>query len=321
MLPAVNDETQEGQRSVLTVPDSTRPVRIDSYLTEHGIAPSRSQSQRLIEAELVTVDGKPVRTSYKVKGGDTIIATIPTPSAIEICAEDIPLPIVYEDDHLAIVNKPAGMVTHPAPGNWTGTLVNALLHHLKGLSGIGGRERPGIVHRLDKDTSGLMVVAKSDLGHKGLSAQFKAHNMDRRYRALVAGVPKPAHGTVSLAIGRDRNDRKRFSRHTDTPRDAVTHYRTMQTFGQQAALLELKLETGRTHQIRVHLTHIGHPVLGDPTYGGKQAHPSGLAIPRQMLHAARLAFIHPETAEEVTFDAPPPDDFLKVLAALEKKSK
>ncbi|MBI5136839.1 MAG: RluA family pseudouridine synthase [Nitrospirae bacterium] len=313
------------QKSTHDVPAGTRPARIDAYLAAIGLVPSRAQAQRVVESGLVTLNGLPAKPSAKVRGGDRIDAAIPTPEPLALTAEDIPLPIVFEDDHLAVIDKPAGMVTHPAPGNWTGTLVQALLHHLQGLSGIGGRERPGIVHRLDKDTSGLMVVAKSDRAHHALSAAFKAHNLDRRYQALVAGHPDPDHGTIELAIGRDRGNRKKVSVSTDCPRHAVTHYRTLARYdlpgAGTVALVECKLETGRTHQIRVHLASRGWPVLGDSTYGGRRAWPRGFTVPRQMLHAARLHITHPITGEALKFDAPLPADFKDLLTQFEKAAK
>ena len=277
--------------------------------------PSRAQAQRLIDEELVTVNGEPVRPSHKLKGGEVITCLVPEPEPLDIQARDIPLKVVYQDDHVAVVDKPAGMVVHPAPGNWDGTLVHALLHHLTGLSGIGGRERPGIVHRLDKDTSGLLIVAKTDAAHSGLSKAFKAHQLDRRYRVLVAGVPTPPWGTIDLPLGRDPKDRKRMSGGPNQARHAITHYRTLESFG-HTAYLECKLETGRTHQIRVHLTDRGWPVLGDPVYGGRKAQQTVADVPRQMLHAYRLAIAHPVTGEELLFESPLPEDFQSVLDRL-----
>jgi len=306
-----------------TVPPGADPGRIDVWAAANGLVPSRAQAQRLIEAELLTVNGQTVKSNHRLHPGDVVSANIPKPEPLELTPEDIPLDIVFEDAHLAVINKPPGMVVHPAPGNWEGTLVHALLHHLKGLSGIGGRERPGIVHRLDRDTSGLLVVAKTDQAHQHLSAQLKRREMGRRYQALTAGIPKPAQGTINLAIGRDRKDRKRISPHSDQTRHAVTHYRTLEPFPHptaSAALVELKLETGRTHQIRVHLTHQKTPVLGDPVYGAKRAHPAGLTVPRLMLHAARLTLIHPVSGEKMTFEAPLPDDFVTLLNTLRERS-
>lgn len=291
---------------------------MDAYLAAQGVVPSRAQAQRLLETGLITVDGNTVRPSTKLKGGERIDTALPEPEPLDIQPQNLPLDVLFEDDHLAVINKPAGMVTHPAPGHWEGTLVHALLYHLTGLSGIGGKERPGIVHRLDRDTSGLMVVAKSDAAHAKLAAVFKERRLDRRYQALVAGHPKPGHGTIELAIGRDRRDRKRVSANTDIPRDAVTHYRIVEGFT-GAALVECKLETGRTHQIRVHLTHIGCPVLGDPGYGGKRAHPKGISAPRLMLHAARLHLDHPITDAPLHFDVAPPADFQHLLNTLRKR--
>jgi len=305
----------------LVVAAGTQPLRIDAFLTAQGVVPSRAQAQRLITAELVTVNGKPTRASTKIKGGDRIDVQIPEPEPLEIKAENIPLEIVYEDAHIAVVNKPAGLVTHPAPGNWESTLVHALLYHLTDLSGIGGKERPGIVHRLDKDTSGLLIVAKSDIAHGRLAATFKAHDLERRYLALVAGRPKPDHGTIRLAIGRDRKDRKKVSAFTDIPRQAITHYRTLEGFTgdpHHTSLVEVKLETGRTHQIRVHLAHQGWPVLGDSVYGGRRAQSVPVSVPRQMLHAARLHIDHPISGERMHFEVSPPADFLAVMAQLKK---
>ena len=305
------------------VATGTTPVRVDAYLAAQGIVPSRAQAQRLLEEGLVTVNGETVRPSLKLKGGEHIEATVPAPEPLEILPENLPLEILFEDEHIAVVNKPAGMVTHPAPGNWDSTLVHALLYHLSGLSGIGGKERPGIVHRLDKDTSGLLIVAKDDLSHGRLSATFKAHDLERRYLTLVSGHPTPSHGTINLAIGRDRRDRKKVSTSTDVPRSAVTHYRTLEAYDGalgsdhiDAALVEVKLETGRTHQIRVHLSHKNWPVLGDTVYGGKRAKPAGVAIPRQMLHAARLHIDHPISGERMRFETPPPADFVALMDQL-----
>jgi 23S rRNA pseudouridine1911/1915/1917 synthase len=304
-------------QAALVVPAGTRAMRLDRYVHAHGMAPSRAQARRLIDEGRITVDGHAARASHPVRPGERIDADVPEPTPLDIAPMDLPLTVLYEDDAVAVVDKPPGLVTHPAPGNWEGTLVHALLHHLKGLSGIGGRERPGIVHRLDKGTSGLLIVAKTDAAHARLSADFKAHRLDRRYRAVVRGVPRPRHGTVDLALGRDRVDRKRVSARTDRPRRAVTHYRVLEAFGDAAALVELKLETGRTHQIRVHLAYLGHPVLGDTVYGGREARSAaGVEPARPMLHAAHLGIDHPVTGERLRFDAEPPADFLAVVAAL-----
>jgi 23S rRNA pseudouridine1911/1915/1917 synthase len=306
-------------KAALVVPAGTRPTRIDRYVFGHGMAPSRAQARRLIDEGRITVDGRPVRANHQVRPGERIAADVPEPTPLDITPMDLPLTVVYEDDAVAVVDKPPGLVTHPAPGNWEGTLVHALLHHLKGLSGIGGRERPGIVHRLDKGTSGLLIVAKTDAAHARLSADFKAHKLERRYRALVRGVPRPRHGTIDLALGRDRSDRKRVSARTDRPRRAVTHYRVLEAFGDLAALVELKLETGRTHQIRAHLGHLGHPVLGDTVYGGRGAKQvDGIAAPRPMLHAAHLGIDHPVTGKPLRFDAEPPADFQATAEALRR---
>ncbi len=285
-------------------------------MNDLGWVPSRAQAQRLILAELVTVNGQPVRASYKVQGDDEIACHIPAPEPLDILPQNLHLNIVFEDEHIAVVDKPAGMVVHPAPGNWDATLVHGLLYQLSGLSGIGGRERPGIVHRLDKDTSGLLVVAKTDTSHAALSACFKSHDLDRRYHALVAGVPNPTAATIEIPIGRDRKVRTRMSPRTDLPKRAVTHYRVREAL-LQAAWVELKLETGRTHQIRVHMEERGWPVLGDPVYGGRRlAHPKKIDLPRQMLHAHRLALAHPITGEALAFESALPADFEAALKQL-----
>jgi 23S rRNA pseudouridine1911/1915/1917 synthase len=229
--------------------------------------------------------------------------------------------VLYEDAHLLVLNKPAGLVVHPAPGHWSGTLVNALLYHLGrpggSLSTVGGRERPGLVHRLDKDTSGVMVVAKTDQAHRGLAVQFAQHSITRVYEALVWGVPRKAAGVVDLAIGRDTKERKKFSARTARPKLSVTDYRVVERLGATAARLELRPRTGRTHQIRVHLAAIGHPVLGDPAYGGRKVcAPAGVAVPRVMLHARTLGFSHPVGGAALEFSAPLPPDIEAVRLAL-----
>ncbi|KEY97345.1 hypothetical protein AI27_19580, partial [Sphingomonas sp. BHC-A] len=239
----------------------------------------------------------------------------------EAVAQDIPLAIVHEDADLIVIDKPAGLVVHPAAGNLDGTLVNALLHHCQGrLSGIGGVARPGIVHRIDKDTSGLLVVAKSDRAHEGLAQQFKAHSIDRLYAAIVYGVPQPAAGTVDSWIGRSDADRKKMAVHREgRGKHAVTHYRTMERL-RGAAMVECRLETGRTHQVRVHMAHLGHPLIGDPVYGrerkGFKSILETLGFNRQALHAKRLGFIHPVTGEALSFDSKLPADMQELLSEL-----
>ncbi len=282
--------------------------------------------------DCIRFDDKPVRdASAKAIAGDWRI-DIPPAAPAEPAAEAIPLNVLFEDAHLIVVDKPAGMAAHPGPGTESGTLVNALLHHCgASLSGIGGVARPGIVHRLDKDTSGVMVAAKTDAAHQGLSALFAEHDIERAYVALVRGGPRPARGTVTTRIGRSASDRKKMAVLRAGGREAITHYNLEKTFGPQdkpqnrplAARVLCTLETGRTHQIRVHMTHLGHPCLGDPTYGSGPPAPvvrvamaeAGLA--RQALHAAVLGFVHPITGEVLRFESPLPADMAALQAALE----
>jgi 23S rRNA pseudouridine1911/1915/1917 synthase len=287
---------------------------------------SRSRAQHLIAKGLVLVNGRPVRSSQRLQPGDLIAITVPAPEKIDLEPEAIPLDIVYEDADLLVVNKPSGLVVHPAAGNARGTLVNALLQHCPDLPGIGGCLRPGIVHRLDKDTSGLLLVSKTDLAHSGLAAQLKERRIKRSYLALVHGEVRCERGTIDAPLGRDPRDRKRMAV-VSGGRQARTHYRVRERFpgadlnaGDQGyTLLEVELETGRTHQIRVHLAYIGHPVAGDPVYGrrrlraGRQPH---LNLTGQALHAYRIAFAHPRTGEALAFEAPLPPAFSAALDLL-----
>jgi 23S rRNA pseudouridine1911/1915/1917 synthase len=247
---------------------------------------------------------------------------IPRPEPLELKPEAIGLDILHEDDHLLVVNKPAGLVVHPAPGNWSGTLVNALLHHFLAsgcaLPAIGGKERPGLVHRLDKETSGVMVIAKTDEAHRGLAAQFKQHAITRVYEALVWGVPKKSRGTIELAIGRDTKERKKFSARTARPKASVTAFQVDRRYGRGAAHVLLFPKTGRTHQLRVHLSSVGHPILGDQTYGGRRVLDlNGLLFLRVMLHARVLGFHHPTTGLYQEFEVPAPMDFASAETALQ----
>ena len=317
-----------------TVSAGEQPKRLDVYLSGHTSGLSRAAVQRLIDHGAVTVNGKPAKPSLKIRPGDKIEWDIPKPAPLEIEGEPIPLEVLYEDEYLLVLNKPAGIVVHPAPGHWSGTLVNALLHHLqqspspsphpdgerervRGLSSIGGRERPGLVHRLDKGTSGVMAIAKTDIAHRGLSKQFKDHTIHRVYQALVAGSVKGSKGRVELAIGRDTKNRQKISARTTAPRDAVTEFQVVERFGKTATLVELRPQTGRTHQIRVHLTSIGHPVLGDETYGGRKVcEVNEQPISRPMLHARTLGFTHPITGEHLEYSVPPPADMEELLEVL-----
>src|SRR5688572_27159146 len=279
-----------------------QPKRLDLFLVNRERDMSRSALQRLIELGRIRINDQMVRPSHKIKPGDRITMDVPKPEPLSIKGEAIPLDILVEDDALLVLNKPSGLVVHPAPGHWGGTLVNALLHHFQTsgstISTIGGKERPGLVHRLDKDTSGVMVIAKTDEAHRALSVQFKQHTITRVYEALVSGVPKKGHGLIELAIGRDRKERKTFSAHTARPKESVTEYKVDHRFGKLAAHMLLHPRTGRTHQLRVHLRSLGHPILGDQTYGGKKVCAvEDVEIPRVMLHARTLGFRHPSTGE------------------------
>lgn len=296
-------------------------MRLDRALATLVPDLSRERLKALIlEQQVLGRDGRPVTDpSRKVVEGEDFAIALPPPAEAEAIAQEIPLNIVYEDAHLIVIDKPAGMVVHPAAGNADGTLVNALLHHCAGqLSGIGGVARPGIVHRIDKDTSGLLVVAKDDKAHEGLARQFKAHSIDRRYLAIVAGHPAPPAGTVDSWIGRSTTDRKKMAvRPEGRGKHAVTHYTTRERL-RDAALVECRLETGRTHQVRVHMAHIGHPLIGDPVYGrarkGLKSLLETLGFARQALHAARLGFIHPVTSNALAFDSEIPADMQELLS-------
>ena len=298
-----------------------QPKRLDVFLVNREPKLSRSALQRLIEQGRVQINGHVVKPSQKIKPGDSIAFDIPKAEPLDLKGEAIPLEILYEDEVLLILNKPSGLVVHPAPGHWAGTLVNALLHHFQTsgstVSTIGGKERPGLVHRLDKDTSGVMVIAKTDEAHRALSAQFKHHTITRVYEALITGVPKKGHGLINLAIGRDKKERKKFSAHTARPKESVTEYKIDHRFGKLAAHVLLYPQTGRTHQLRVHLTSLGHPILGDQTYGGKKVCAiEGVEMPRVMLHARTLGFKHPSTGEFHEYTKALPSDMEQVYHAL-----
>lgn len=298
--------------------------RLDAFCAE-AAAISRSAAAKLIEDGFVSVCGKSVAKKYSVKAGDEVEIIFPEVRESEAFPENIPLSVVYEDEDIIVINKPKGMVVHPAPGNYSGTLVNALLYHCRdSLSGIGGVMRPGIVHRIDKDTSGLLVVAKNDDAHNALSEELKYHGIEREYRALVCGGFKDDTGTVNYPIGRHPVDRKRQSvilSGDHTAREAITHYRVLARYG-GVSYLQLKLETGRTHQIRVHMSYIGHPLLGDELYAKSKTrfekkHPA--LFNGQALHAKRLTLTHPRTKERMTFECELPDEFNKAIELLEKE--
>ena len=304
-----------------TVTEEYKGVRIDEFISRSTDL-SRTRAAKLIEDGAVTVSGVCVSKKHILKAGDTVELELPEPTPYEVEAEDIPLDILYEDADIIVINKPSGMVVHPAPGNYSGTLVNALLYHCRDeLSGIGGVMRPGIVHRIDKDTSGLLVVAKNDKAHLALSDELQRHGIVREYHALVNGGFKENCGTVNLPIARHPIDRKRMAvSHADTAREAITHYEVLEQFG-PVSYLKLILETGRTHQIRVHMSHKGHPLLGDTVYGGgktlfEKRHAS--LLDGQALHAKRLTLTHPSTGERMTFECELPENFKKLLGILER---
>ena len=295
----------------LVVEKEAARVRLDQFLARELPKFSRSRIQELIRKELITVNDSPARPRYLVRAGDRIVLTEPPLEKIEIEPQAIPLDVLYDDDDLVVINKPAGLVMHPGAGQPDRTLVNALLHRFPALSGIGGKERPGIVHRLDKETSGCLVVAKNDEAHRGLSAQFAERNVEKIYLAIIAGKLRRIAGTIKEEIGRHPVNRQRMSVRSGRGREAKTEYRVVIS-SNEMTLVECRLHSGRTHQIRVHLQHIGHPVLGDKVYGGRFSK----VFQRQMLHAWKLGFEHPRTGERKNFEAPLPEDFQKALKSL-----
>lgn len=326
-------KSEQGEEVRITADDAAAGGRIDAVLARLMPMTSRARIQQLIAQGMVSCGGRTIgEASHRVKTGDVLVVRLPPPLPAEPEGEDIPLVVVFEDAHLIVIDKKAGMVVHPAAGNPRGTLVNALIAHCgKSLSGIGGVERPGIVHRIDKDTSGLLVAAKTERAHRSLGKQFAAHAIAREYVAFVWGAPEPDSGTIDAALARDPHDRKRIAiSKGDHARHARTHYETQKVFGSEkgpfAARLTCRLETGRTHQIRVHMASIGHPLIGDPTYG-KPRNAASLrtcageeraaiidSFPRQALHAAVLGFQHPATHKTMRFESKLPAD----LKALEK---
>lgn len=287
--------------------------RTDSFISGNIEELTRSAVQGLIEKDKILVNGKSVNKNYKLKSGDNITVEIPEPQIMDAVPENIPLDIIYEDDDLLVVNKPKGMVVHPAHSNYNGTLVNALLYHCgDSLSGINGVIRPGIVHRIDKNTSGLLIVAKNDKSHLHLAEQIKEHSFTREYEAIAAGYFRETSGTINAPIGRHKTDRKKMCVTPENSRHAVTHYSVIKQYGGYAHV-KLRLETGRTHQIRVHLSYIGHSVLGDDVYGKPYKNIDG-----QCLHARKIGFIHPTTSEYMEFTSELPDYFRKILDKLER---
>ena len=312
-------------RHRFTVARAEGRARLDRLLADHVPALSRSRLKNLIETGRVSIAVETItEPGYRVKPGQVVTLVIPPPVDETPRAQAIPLQVAYEDDDLIVVDKPAGLVVHPAPGNPDRTLVNALLAHCgASLSGIGGVRRPGIVHRLDKDTSGLMVAAKNDAAHHGLSAQFATRRLSRTYHAVAWGVPRPGEGRIEGAIGRDSRNRKRMAVRESGGKPAATRYRVLQSWGTLWSLVECRLETGRTHQIRVHMAHAGHPLLCDALYGGARRRRlderlrAALAhCPRQALHAAALGFVHPVSGAELAFESPLPADIYALIEAL-----
>ncbi len=310
------------QMNEFTVTYEDAGTRLDTYLAA-ALGVSRSAVERLLDEGNVCVTGGNAVKNSRLRGGEQISVTLPDPVPAEALPEDIPLDVVYEDADIIVINKPSGMVVHPAAGNESGTLVNALLHHCRGsLSGVGGVERPGIVHRIDKDTSGLLVVAKHDAAHNALAEQLKTHTVARVYYAIAIGNLREDHGTVHAPIGRHPTDRKRMAitRREGEGKDAITHYEVLERYG-TFTYLKCKLETGRTHQIRVHMASLGHPLLGDPVYGGNGTRFEALhrkLLHGQCLHAGELTLLHPRTGEEMHFTAPAPADFAALLEILRR---
>lgn len=292
-------------------------VRLDSFLSEQLEELSRSGAQKLMDSGNVLVNGAPVRKNYKLRAGDQIEVTLPEPQRVDILPEDIPLDICYEDEDVVVINKPKGLVVHPAPGHWSGTLVNGLMFHCRdSLSGINGDLRPGIVHRIDMDTSGLLIVAKNDFAHAALAEQLKDHSLSRVYEAICVGNIRSDSGTIDAPIGRHPVDRKKMAVTEKCSRNAVTHYEVIGRYLGYTHL-RLRLETGRTHQIRVHLAWQNHPIVGDMVYGrGKE-----LGMDSQCLHARSLSFRHPRTGEKVTVESPLPEYFLRTLGKLGQKQE
>jgi 23S rRNA pseudouridine1911/1915/1917 synthase len=294
----------------------TEEARLDAYLAaQEELGLSRSRIKGLIEEGHVTLNGAVPKAKASVKSGDQVAVHVPDPVLVDVVAEDLPLDVVYEDEDVMVVNKARGMVVHPAAGHWSGTLVNALLDKVDDLEGIGGEIRPGIVHRLDKDTTGLLVIAKNDRAMAALQDQIRVHAARRIYWALVHGNTMPETGRIEAPIGRHPGDRKKMAVNTRQGREATTHFQVLERF-KGYALLECRLETGRTHQIRVHLSFIGHPVVGDAVYGTRKAH---FGMAGQALHARQLGFTHPATGEWVEFEAPLPEDMAAVIAQLREE--
>ncbi|WP_195266997.1 RluA family pseudouridine synthase [Eubacterium sp. 1001713B170207_170306_E7] len=298
------------------VPEESAGVRLDAYCAEQEPDFSRGYIKNLLTEGAVKVDGSQKKASYKLKGGEVIAIAVPDPVESAIEPENIPLEIIYEDEDVIVVNKPKGMVVHPAPGSPSGTLVNALMYHTGELSSINGVYRPGILHRIDKDTSGLLMVAKNNAAHQNLTGQLKAHTITRQYKALVKGIMENNRGTIDMPIGRHPKDRIRMAVVKENAKEAVTHFETLKRYVEGYTLMQFRLETGRTHQIRVHMQAIGYPIAGDPLYKGDKKNP--FKTQGQCLHAELLGFKHPRTGEYMEFSAPLPKEFQAILDGLKE---
>ena len=327
-MPPLRKRRESGTTKCLSVSESHSGERLDQFVGAHVPDLSRSRAKKLILDGFITVNDEAAKPSKVVSSGDNVVVHVPVLEEAVPVPEPIPLEVVYEDADLLVVNKPAGMVVHPAPGSTHGTLVNAILHHCGNALSVAGTKRPGIVHRLDKDTSGLLMVAKSDIGYRSLSKQVKERSVERMYLALVAGTFKEPEGTIDAPIGRSIRDRKRMAVTGVRGRTAVTRFRVRENFD-AASLLEVRLETGRTHQIRVHMAFTGHPMLGDKKYGagmkGRARYPQPVQaairdLKGQALHAAGLGFVHPATGERMHFESPVRDDFKTLLEALRRNT-
>ncbi|MCD6239469.1 MAG: RluA family pseudouridine synthase [Thermotogae bacterium] len=301
----------EKERRIFRITSNIQGNRLDKLLSSMTFLPSRRRIQEMIRSGDITVNGKMVKPSYIMRLSDEVEYIIPPPREIKILAEELPISVIYEDRDIIVVNKPAGMIVHPTASIVTHTLVNALLYHCQDLQGIGGEIRPGIVHRLDKDTSGIIVVAKNEASHIKLSEQFKQRQTKKVYLGIVVGIPRIQKGIIRVPIGRSETDRRKM-KVCENGRDSITYYKVMKIFGnKKASLLWIMPKTGRTHQIRVHMKYMGNPIIGDALYGKEEKR-----FKRQMLHALRLSFTHPRTGEKLTFIAPPPEDFKKAIRIL-----
>ncbi|PKM90957.1 MAG: RNA pseudouridine synthase [Firmicutes bacterium HGW-Firmicutes-12] len=300
------------EKNIFIVDNESQGLRLDVFLCQKHNELSRTQAQRIIDNKQALVNKEHEKASYRLETGDEVICEIPDPQPLEVEAENIPLDIIYEDTDLLVVNKPQGMVVHPANGNYNGTLVNALLYHCRDLSGINGVLRPGIIHRIDKDTSGLILVAKNDRAHQNLSQQLKEHSVKRIYIALLHGIVQEPGGIIEAPIGRSLKDRQKMAVVSKNSKEAVTEYLVLERLGEYT-LVECKLRTGRTHQIRVHMAFINHPVVGDPKYGHKK---EKLELKGQALHARTIGFAHPRKGDWLEFSVAPPPIYLRILKEL-----